>query len=76
MAGGHQMDPPKDNTYLSVILRDSIRIAFLATALNDLDILAANVQNAYLNVLTGKKVYTIAGLEFGAWNISRSIKIV
>ena len=76
MAGGHQMDPPKDTTYSSIILRDSIRIAFLAAALNDLDVLAANVQNAYLNAPTSKKVYTIAGLEFGASNVSRAVKIV
>ena len=43
MAGGHQMDPPKDTTYSSVISRDSIRIAFLAATLNDLNTLAADV---------------------------------
>ena len=55
---------------------NSIRIAFLAAALNDLNILAADVQNAYLNMPTGEKVYTIAGLEFGASNVGRPIKIV
>jgi hypothetical protein len=63
-------------TYSSVVSRDSIRIAFLATALNDLDILVADVQNAYLNAPTSEKVYTIAGLEFGASNVGRPVKIV
>ena len=76
MAEGHQTDPPKDTTYSNVVLRDSIQIAFLAAALNDLDILTANIQSAYLNVPTGKKVYTKAGLEFRASNIGRPIKIV
>ena len=52
------------------------RIAFLAATLNDLNVLTADVQNAYLNVLTGEKVYTIAGLEFRASNVRRPIKIV
>ena len=76
VAWGHQTDPPKDTTYLSVISRDSIRIAFLTAALNNLNILAADVQNAYLNAPTDEKVYTIAGLEFGASNVGRPIKIV
>ena len=76
VAGGHQMDPPKDTTYLSVILRDSVWITFLAATLNDLNILAADVQNTYLNMLIGKKVYTKAGLEFGASNVGRPVKIV
>ena len=58
IAGGHQIDPPKDTTYLSVMLRDSIWIAFLAATLNDLDVLAADVQNAYLNAPTSEKVYS------------------
>jgi len=76
VAGGHKSDPPKDSTYSSVISRDSIRIAFLIAALNDLDILAADVQNAYLNASTKEKVWTKAGLEFGALNMGRPLKIV
>jgi hypothetical protein len=65
--GGHQTDPPKDMVYTSVMTRDSIRIAFLLTTLNDLNILlAADVQNAYLNAPTTEKVYATAGEEFGA----------
>ncbi len=47
VAGGHMTDPPKESTYSSVVSRDSVRIAFTLAALNDLDILAADVQNAY-----------------------------
>ena len=75
IAGGHQMDPPKDTTYSSVMLRDSIQIVFLAATLNDLDVLAANVQNACLNAPTSEKVYMIAGLEFGASNVGRPIRL-
>jgi hypothetical protein len=39
---------------------------FTIAALNDLDLLAGDVQNAYINVKTAEKVYTIAGPEFGS----------
>ena len=63
VAGGHQTDPPKDTTYSSVVSRDSVRIAFLAAALNDLDILAADVQNAYLNAPTKEKLLNTPFLQ-------------
>jgi hypothetical protein len=52
---------------------DSIRIAFTLAALNDLDVLSADVQGAYLNAPTKEKVYTIAGLEFGADKVGRPV---
>ena len=76
VAGGHMMDPPKESTYSSVVSRDSIRIAFTLAALNDLDVLSADVQGGYLNAPTKEKVYTIAGLEFGANNVGRPAVIV
>jgi Reverse transcriptase (RNA-dependent DNA polymerase) len=76
VAGGHMTDEPKDSTYSSVVSRDSVRIAFLLAALNDLEVLSADVQNAYLNAPTKEKVYTIAGLEFGATNAGRPVMIV
>ena len=76
VAGGHQTDPPKESTYSSVVTRDSIRIAFTLAALNDLDILSADVQGAYLNAPTKEKVYTTAGLEFGASNVGRPVLII
>jgi Reverse transcriptase (RNA-dependent DNA polymerase) len=59
-------DPPKDTTYSSVDLRDSICIAFLVAVLNNLDILACDIQGAYLNADTKELIYTVAGLEHGA----------
>ena len=76
VAGGHQTDPPKESTYSSVVSRDSIRIAFTLAALNDLDVLSADVQGAYLNAPTKEKVYTTAGLEFGADTVGRPVLIV
>jgi hypothetical protein len=66
VAGGHMTDLPKDMTYLSVVSRDSMRIAFLAAALNDLDVMAADIQNAYLNAETKETRYFFVGPEFGS----------
>ena len=59
------MEEPKDMTYSSVVTRNSIRIAFTLAALNDLDVLSTDVQNAYLNAPMKEKVYMMAGPEFG-----------
>ena len=65
VAGGHWTDPPSQTTYSSVISRDSVRIMFLIAALNDIDILSADIGNAYLNASTKERVHTTAGPEFG-----------
>jgi len=65
VAGGHIKDPPTEITYSSVVSRDSISIEFLIAALNDLDLAAADIGNAYLQAETKEKIYAIAGPEFG-----------
>jgi hypothetical protein len=65
VAGGHQTEPTKDVTFASVVSRDSICLAFLVAALNDLDVLSADISGAYLNAKAAEKVYTMAGKEFG-----------
>ena len=68
-------DPPKDMTYATVVSRESVRLAFLAAALNDLNILSADIQNAYLEAQTCEKLWAWAGKEFGS-NEGRPMKIV
>ena len=68
IAGGHQQTeeaPSKETTFSNVLIsRYSMRIAFTIATLNDLSMLAADVQNTYLNAPTKEKVYTIiAGLR-------------
>lgn len=41
VAGGHVTDTPTQLTYSSVVTRESVRIAFLIAAVNDLQILSA-----------------------------------
>jgi hypothetical protein len=65
VAGGHVTDPPACLTYSTVVARDSVHLTFLIAALNDLEVLSADVGNAYLNALMKERVHTICGPEFG-----------
>jgi hypothetical protein len=76
VAGGHWTQPSSQVTYSSVVTRESIRIAFLIAALNDLEILSADIGNAYLQALAREKVHTTAGPEFGPSNIGKTVVIV
>ena len=66
VAGGHTTDTPACMTYASVVTRDSVRIALTIAALNDLKILACDIQNAYLTAECREKIWTRAGPEFGS----------
>ena len=66
VAGGHLTEPPASITYSSVVSRDSVRLAFLIAALNDIEIIACDVGNAYLNAPCREKVWFVAGPEFGS----------
>ena len=65
VAGGHTTETPASITYSSVVSRESVRIAFLVAALNDLEVFAADIGNAYLNAPCREKIWTVAGAEFG-----------
>ena len=69
-------DPPATPSYSSVVSRGSVHIAFMLAAPNDVDLLAADIGNAYLNAPTRERVYTTAGLEFGAELQGQSVIIV
>lgn len=61
IAGGHLTDPPSSLTHKSVVSRDSVRLVFLVAALNNLEILAGDIQNAHLHAPTKEKIYFTAG---------------
>ena len=65
VAGGHMTEAPASLTYSSVVSRDSVKIAFLYGALNDLDIMACDIGNAYLNAPCREKIWFVAGIECG-----------
>jgi hypothetical protein len=75
VAGGHMTETPASLTYSSVVSHDSVRIAFLIAALNDLDIMSCDIGNAYLNAPCREKIWFVAGPEFGSRQ-GQVIKIV
>ena len=65
VAGGHMTDPPSSITYASVVSQERVQLAFLLTALNDIEVKAAAIGNAYLNAPCHEKIFIKCGLEFG-----------
>ena len=66
---GAKHEVPKEMTFSSVVSRDSVRIAFTLAALNGLDILAADIQNAYLSAPTEERLQ-FSSLEFRKYSLS------
>ena len=65
VAGGHRTEAPATITYASVVSRETVRIALLLAALNDLQVKAGDVLNAYITAPVKEKVWTVLGPEFG-----------
>ena len=66
VAGGHMTDTPNTLTYSSVVSRDSICIALTIAALNELSVMACDIQNAYLTAECRERIWTRAGPELGS----------
>jgi hypothetical protein len=65
VAEGHATKALATLTYASVVSRETVRIALLMAALNDVDIWAADVLNAYITAPCREKIWTTLGKEFG-----------
>ena len=65
MVGGHTTNASVPITYLSLVSRDSVRIALTIATLNGLEILACDIQNDYLTAECMELILTTAGPEFG-----------
>ena len=61
---GHLTEDPEGSCYAGVVSRESVRIALLYAALNDIEVMAADIRNAYLQAATSEKHYIIYGPEF------------
>ena len=76
VAGGHTTETPSSITYSSVVSRDSVRILLTVAALNDIDVLSSDIQNAYLTASCRERVYTTAGPKFGPADCGKTMLIV
>ncbi len=65
VAGGHMAKAPTTITYTSLVSRETVRIALLMAALNDLNIKVGDVLNTYITAPITEKVWTVLGPEFG-----------
>ena len=65
VADGDRTKTPTSITYSTVVACDSVRICLTIAALNELDILSADVENAYLTAPCKERVWIRAGAEFG-----------
>ena len=58
VARGSMTEPTKEETFASVVSRDTVRLFFLLAALNDLELLSCDIQNAYLAAPNKEKIWT------------------
>ena len=59
------METPIDSVYSSVATLRGVRMVAFIAELNDLELWATDIGNAYLESFTKEKVYIAAGPEFG-----------
>ena len=74
MADGHKTKAPAAIKNSTVVSRDSVCICLTIAALNDLEVLAGDIENAYLTTPCREKCYIRGGKEFG--KLEGSILIV
>ena len=76
VANGSKTADPSGSKYAGVVSRESVRIAFTYAALHGLNILAGDIQNAYLQAPTSEKFWCKCGKEFGSEEEGRIAVIV
>ena len=75
VAGGHKTTTPSSLTYSSVVSWDSVRIYLTISALNYLNFLACDIQNAYPTTKFREKICTVEGPDSDTEQI-KSILVV
>ena len=73
-ADSHETEAPSSMTYGTIVPRDSVRICLTIASLNDLDVLVADVEDAYLSESCHERVWMRAGPGFG--DIEGKVSIV
>ncbi len=65
VADGHLTDLPLDSVYSGVVSLRGLRLMLFLAELNDMEVWATDIGNAYLEATTYEKLYIIGGSEFG-----------
>ena len=72
---GHRTADPATSKYAGVVSRESIRILLTHAALHGVDVMAADIRNAYLQAPTSEKHFVICGEEFGIEHVGKRAMI-
>ena len=67
----HRTPKPMKSAYVGIVSRESVRITLTYAALNKLDVMVADIINAYLQALLSEKHYIICRPEFGLENVGK-----
>ena len=65
VAGGHMSDTPKCMTHSGIVGRETVCIALTFATLNELQVKAGDVMNAYVTAPCREKIWNVLGKEFG-----------
>ena len=68
---GHRTPDPNTSAYAGVVSRESVRVVLTYAALMNLDVMAADIQNAYLQAPSSEKDCIICVTEFGLENLGK-----
>jgi hypothetical protein len=75
VAGGHLVDVLDNDSYSSTVKGVSVKILHVVAHQQGQNQLCGDVTNAFVQAYTNKKVYTIAGLEFGLESVDKIVII-
>ena len=68
---GHRSPDPTTSAYAGVVSRESVRVGLTYAALMDRDVIAAEIQNAYLQLPSSEKYFIVCGADFGLENVGK-----
>jgi hypothetical protein len=75
VAGGHTTNAPHVMTYASVVSIESVKIALTLVAMNDVDVMMGDIENAYLTAPITDKIWTVLGPEFGEDDVKQTLTV-
>ena len=77
VGGGHRTpEVHHEEVFSSVVSMEAVRLGFLIAKLNNLQVCAGDIGNAFLNGTTREKLYIVAGPEFGPELEGKRLNIV
>ena len=68
---GRKTSDPDYSTFTGVVSRDSVRIALKYAALNNIQVMSADIENAYFHAPSSETQYIVCGPEFGLKNVGK-----